>query len=93
MLIAFNFFIPALLRIDFLCCKVFENVEVGSSTMPAELSFRHAFYLIRVVRVADIRVAWLVYLAYLHSQVLRAYFNFESKQAISITLFGRRPNN
>ena len=27
-----------------------------------ELSFRHAFYLVRVVRVADIRVAWLVYI-------------------------------
>ena len=24
-----------------------------------ELSFQHAFYLVRVVRVADIRVAWL----------------------------------
>ena len=27
-----------------------------------QLSFRHAFYLVRVVRVADIRVAWLVYI-------------------------------
>ena len=27
-----------------------------------ELSFRYAFYLVRVVRVADIRVAWLVYI-------------------------------
>ena len=61
--------------------------------MPAELFFRHAFYLIRVVCVADIRVAWLVYLAYLHSHVLRAYCKFESEQAISITLFRRRPNN
>ena len=82
MLIAFNSFIPALLRIEFLYCKVFEIVEVASSTMPAELSFQHAFYLIRVVRVADTRVAWLVYLVYLRSHVLRAYFNFESKQAI-----------
>ena len=39
------------------------------------------------------RVAWLVYLACLRSHVLRAYYNFESKQAISITLFGRRSNN
>ena len=39
------------------------------------------------------RVAWLVYLACLRSHVLRAYCNFESKQASSITLFGRRPNN
>ena len=28
---------------------------------PRELSFGHAFYLIRVVRVADISVTWLVY--------------------------------
>ena len=28
----------------------------------------------------------------LHSLVLRAYCNFESKRAISITLFGRGPN-
>ena len=32
-------------------------------------------------------------LACLHSHVLRAYCNFESKQAIFITLFGRRANN
>ena len=38
------------------------------------------------------RIAWLVYLACLRSHVLCAYCNFESKQAISITLFGRRPN-
>ena len=44
-------------------------------------------------RLVDIRVAWLVYLASLSSHVLSAYCNFESKQAISITLFGRRPNN
>ena len=31
-------------------------------------------------------------LACLHSLVLRAYCNFESKRAISITLFGRGPN-
>ena len=43
-------------------------------------------------RAADIRVAWLVYLACLSSHVLRANCNFESKQANSITLFGRRPN-
>ena len=41
---------------------------------------------------ADFRVDWLVYLACLRSHVLRAYCNFESKQAISITLFGRRQN-
>ena len=32
-------------------------------------------------------------LACLRSHTLRAYCNFKSKQAISITLFGRRPNN
>ena len=57
-----------------------------------ELSLRHAFYLVRVVRVADIRVAWLVYFACLRSHVMRAYGNFESKRAISITLFGPSPN-
>ena len=39
------------------------------------------------------QVAWLVYSACLHSHVLRTCCNFESKQAISITLFGRRTNN
>ena len=57
MYIPFNFFVPALLRIVFLYCKVFEIVKVGSSTLLAEVSFRHAFYLLRVVRVIDIRVA------------------------------------
>ena len=32
-------------------------------------------------------------LACLHLHVFHAYCNFESKQANSITLFGRRPNN
>ena len=59
--VAFNFFIPALLGIVFLCCKVFEIVKVGSNTVLAELSFRHAFYIVLVVRVVDIRLAWLVY--------------------------------
>ena len=77
----------------FPCFKVFEIVKVGSRVLLAELSFRHSFYLVRVVRVEDIRVAWLVYLDCLRSNVLRAFYNFESKQAISITLFGRRPNN
>ena len=44
---------------------------MGSTT------FRHAFYLVRDVRVADIRVAWLVYLACLRSHILRAYCNLE----------------
>ena len=91
MFIVCYFFIPALLGIVFLCCKVFYIVKVGSSTLLEDLSFRHPF--VRVVRVADIHVAWLVYLAYLRSHVLRAYCNFESKRAISKTLLGRRPNN
>ena len=44
-----------------------------------ELSFRYAFYLVRVVRQADINVAWLVYLACLHSHVLRAYCNMDAQ--------------
>ena len=46
MFISFNFFIPALLGIVFLCCRVFEIVKVGSSTLLAELSFWHAFTLL-----------------------------------------------
>ena len=91
MFIAFNSFLPALLGIVFLCCKVLWGHKIGSTTI-AEVSFRHAFYLVRDVRVADIRVAWLVYLACLRSHILRAYCNLESKQANSISLFGRRPN-
>ena len=37
----------------FLCCKVFEIAKLGSSTLLAELSFRHTFNLVRVVRVAN----------------------------------------
>ena len=58
-------------------------------TYSSQLSFPHSLYLVRVV----IHVNWLVYLACLLSHVLRAYCSFESKQAISISLFGRRPNN
>ena len=63
MFISFNFFIPALLGIVFLCCRVFEIVKVGSSTLLAELSFWHAFYLtVRVIRVANIHVTCLVHI-------------------------------
>ena len=62
MFIAFNSFVHTLLGIAFLCCKVFEIVKVGSSTLLAELSFWYAFYLVQDVHVADIRVAWLVYI-------------------------------
>ena len=43
--------------------------------------------------MADIRFAWLVYLSCFRWHVLRAYCTFTSKQAVSITLFGPRPNN
>ena len=55
--------------------------------MRAELSFRHAFYFVRDVRVADIPVAWLAYF-----ELIACLCNFESQQAISITRFRRRPN-
>ena len=42
---------------------------------------------------ADTRAALLVHLACLRLHVLRANCNFESKQAISITLFGRSQTN
>ena len=47
------------------------------------------------VRMADIRLASLVYLECLRYHVLRAYFTFASNQAVSITLFllGQRSNN
>ena len=87
MFIFINFFVPTLLGIVFLYCKVFQIVKVGSSTLLAELSFRHAFYLVRVVRVVDIRVAWLVYFR-TYSVPISTF----SKQAISKTLFGQRQN-
>ena len=62
MFIVCYFFIPVLLGIVFLCCKVFYIVKVGSSTLLEDLSFRHPFVL--VVGVADIHIAWLVYVAY-----------------------------
>ena len=61
--------------------------------MLAELSFPNASYLVQEVRMADIRLASLVYLACLRKHVLRSYCTFASKQAVSINLFGPRPNN
>ena len=58
----------------------------------AELSFLHVSYIVQDVRMADIRLASLVYLRCLRWHVLRAYCTFASKQAVSITLFGPRPN-
>ena len=72
----------------FPCFKVFEIVKLVSRTLLAELSFRHCFYLVRVVRVEDIRVAWLVYLDSLRSNVLRAYCNFESKKRSRLRYLG-----
>ena len=43
--------------------------------------------------MADILLASLVYLPCFRWHVLRAYCTFTSKQAVSITLFGPRPNN
>ena len=89
--IAFNFFVPALLGIVFLCCKVFEIVKLDQVTLLAEISFQHAFTVVRLVRGADFLVAWLVHFACLRSHVLRAYCNFESKQVFLTNLFGRGP--
>ena len=51
------------------------------------------YVVLNDVRMADIRLASLVYLRCLRLQVLRAYCTFASKQAVSITLFGPCPNN
>ena len=45
----------------------------------AELSFPHASYLVEDVRMADIRLASLVYLPRLRYHVLRAYCTSASK--------------
>ena len=79
MFITFNFFVPTLLGIVFLCCKAFEIVKVGSSTLLAELFFQQAFY--------PICVAWLVYLTRLPSYRLHAYCIFEAKQAIDYSIW------
>ena len=60
--------------------------------MLAELTLLHASYLVQVIRMADIRLTSLVYLPCLREHVLRAYCAVASKQAVSITLFGPRPN-
>ena len=86
--VAFNFFIPALLGIVFLCCKVFEIVKVGSSTLLARVSFPACL----LHCTSRSRGRHSLYLACLLWHVFRAYFNFDSKQAISKTLFGRRQN-
>ena len=64
----------------------------------AQLSFPHACYLnlkilVQDVRMADFLLASPVYLPCFRWRVLRAYCTFTSKQAVSITLFGPRPNN
>ena len=85
MFIAFNSFVHTLLGIAFLCCKVFEIVKVRSSMFPVGRAFFPVCFL-SCMRHSR-------HLACLHSHVLRAYCNFESTQAISITLFGWRANN
>ena len=86
MFIAFNSFVHTLLGIAFLCCKVFEIVKVGSSMYPVSRAFFPVCFLpsTRCLRGRHSRR-----LACLHLHVLCAYCNFESKQAISITLFGQ----
>ena len=67
-------------------------VKVKSSTLLAELSFQHAPCMSRLCG-RHVHITWLAYLAFLCSDLLHAYCNFESKKAISITLFGQCPNN
>ena len=83
MFIAFNSFVHTLLGIAFLCCKVFEIIKVGSSMYHVSRAYFPVCFLY-CTRHSHC-------LACLH--VLLAYCNFESKQATSITLFGRRANN
>ena len=89
MFIAFNSLVPALLGIVFLWCKVFDILK-GGVKYPASRAYFPAYFLPCTRRS---RGRHSRRLACLRSHVLRAYFNFESKQAISVTLFGRRPNN
>ena len=83
--IPFNSLVHTLLGIACLCCKVFEIVKVGSSMYPVSRAFFPVSFL-SCMRHSH-------RLACLHSHVSCSYCNFESKQAISITLFGRRANN
>ena len=80
---------PPLLGIVFLCCKVFWDRKSGIK-YPANRAFFAAWFLPCTSRW---RGKHSCHLACLRSHVLRAYCNFESKQAISITLFRPRPNN
>ena len=50
----------------------FWDRKSGIKYLASKASLWHAFYLVRVVRVADVCVAWLVYLTCLRSHVLRA---------------------
>ena len=88
--IAFNSFVYTLLGIAFLCCNVFEIVKVGSSMYPVSRAFFPVCFL-SCTRHSHGRHSRC--LACLHSHILHAYCNFESKQAILITLFGRHANN
>ena len=64
--------------------------KVGSSSLLAERALFLACFLPCTSRSRGKHSRRLVYL---RSHVLHAYCNFESKQTISSTLFGRRPNN
>ena len=82
MFITFNSFVYTLLGIAFLCCKVFEIVKVGSSMYPVSRAF---FPVCLLFCMRHSHGRHLRRLGCLHSHILRAYWNFESKQAILIT--------
>ena len=61
---------------------------MGSSTLLAEPSFWHVFfYLVRVIRVAEIGVVWLGYVRTYCVPIAALNQNKRSR-----TLFGRPPN-
>ena len=69
-----------------LFCNVFQIVKVGSSTLLSELSFRYGFYLVRVVRVTDVHVAWLVYVRTYCVPIVTLNFDLGDAQIKGITI-------
>ena len=57
-----------------------------SSTLLTELSFRHGFYLVRVVRVTDVHVAWLVYVRTYCVPIVTLNFDLGDAQIKGITI-------
>ena len=90
MFIAFNFFVPAPLRID--CVSLLQGFWGGKSGI-MYLASRAFFLACFLPCTSCSRVKKARRFARLRSHVLRAYCNFESKQAISKTKFGRRSND